>query len=470
MSPDIQRDHSAKVREISAQVKGFYDRKVPFRIFHGSTNSTRILSFKRGEMIDTSGLDQILSVDTKRQTTVVEPNVPMDALVDATLRQGLLPPVVTEFPGITVGGGLQGGAGESSSFKWGFLSQTVNWVEYVLANGSVVRASPTERADLFYGAAGSCGTLGIITAAELRLIPAKRYVNLTYKPVANFKATITTLEQTAKEQHDFIDGILFGKDHGLVITGELSDTPHGKIRRFSRARDPWYYLHAARIDKGRKSAVETVPLKDYLFRYNRGAFWVGRYAFARFGVPFNALTRFMFNPILSTHKLYQALQVSAASQEYIVQDLTLPLSKAEKFLDFIDRETAIYPLWLCPIKPTPKSPLLCNGLDTPLAINIGVWGPQMADYGKFKELNRRIETRLSLLGGKKWMYAHAYYPPEEFWDIYDKKWYERLRQKYHAETLPDFYEKTHVREHYKVSARLGLLRTILGTAKLRVHE
>jgi len=65
-------------------------------------------------MVDTSLLNNVLKVDTNSMTALVEPNVPMDALVQATLPHGLVPPVIMEFPGITVGGGFAGTAGESS--------------------------------------------------------------------------------------------------------------------------------------------------------------------------------------------------------------------------------------------------------------------------------------------------------------------------------------------------------------------
>jgi hypothetical protein len=269
---------------------------------------------------------------------------------------------------------------------------------------------------------------------------------------------------------DFIDGIMFGADHGVIITGKLTDHKNDKLRRFSRAHDQWYYLHAQKINEAKQTVVETVPLKDYLFRYDRGAFWVGRYAFDRFEVPFNGMMRFLLNPILHTRKLYQALQDSGASQEHIVQDLTLPLGVAQTFLEYLDETEHIYPLWLCPVKPEPRSPLLCNGLDTPLAINIGVWGPQIADYKQFLHVNRRIEAKLSELGGKKWLYAHTYYTEEEFWQIYDKQWYERLRKKYSATTLPSIYEKVRVKDRHVVDARRGVYKTIFGRAKLRIRD
>lgn len=65
-------------------------------------------------MVDTSLLNNVLRVDTETMTALVEPNVPMDSLVQATLPFGLVPPVIMEFPGITVGGGFAGTAGESS--------------------------------------------------------------------------------------------------------------------------------------------------------------------------------------------------------------------------------------------------------------------------------------------------------------------------------------------------------------------
>ena len=58
----------------------------------------------------------------------------MDTLVEETRKHGLIPPVVMECPGITVGGGFSG-TGKSSSFKFGFFDRTVDWIEIVLANG-----------------------------------------------------------------------------------------------------------------------------------------------------------------------------------------------------------------------------------------------------------------------------------------------------------------------------------------------
>ncbi len=465
----MQDTHDSDVAAIASKVKDLYSRKVPFRVFHGSTNSTRILSFKHSEMVDVSNLDNVLAIRPDSMTADVEPNVPMDKLVFATLQYGLVPAVVMEFPGITVGGGIQGGAGESSSFKYGCFNQICNSYEMVLADGTIVTASQRERSDLFYGTAGSFGTLGIITKAEIQLLPAKKFVQLTYLPVTGFEDAVQVLQEVAAQDYDYIDGIMFSATNGVIIVGRLSDKKTGNIQRFSSARDNWYYLHAQDISAAHKEVTESVPLVDYLFRYDRGAFWVGRYAFELFGVEFNRFYRWLLNPILHTRKLYQALQESGASQQYLVQDLALPLKQAANFMQFVDKEFAIYPMWLCPLAADNKSPLQSNNLKTPLVINVGVWGNRITDPDTFIAVNKQLEGQLALLGGKKWFYAHSYYTEQEFWSRYDKRWYDKLRSTYKATNLPNVYDKIHVKETYPVDLKRGVWRTIFGRAKLRVE-
>lgn len=44
----------------------------------------------------------------------------------------------------------------------------------------------------------------------------------------------------------------------------------------------------------------------------------------------------------------------------------------------------------------------------------------------------------------KWLYAQTYYTEAEFWAIYDRAWYDALRVKYHATTLPSVYDKVKI--------------------------
>lgn len=468
----MQSAHDAKTKRVSKQVKDFYAKKQPFYIYHGSTNSTRNLTFRRDNTVDTSDFDEVLQVDTTRMTALVEPNVPMDKLVDATLAYGLVPPVVMEFPGITVGGGFQGGAGESSSFKYGGFNHSLNWFDIVLADGRQLRASPKNHRDLFFGAAGSFGTLGIMTAAEMQLVPAKRYIKLRYIHVSSYKEAVRVIQTEVKNAaNDYVDGIMFAADSGVIMVGTLTDEKVGKVARFSRAHDEWFYLHAQKVSRAGKEYTESIPLRDYLFRYDRGGFWVGRFAYERANWPFNRFTRWSVNFMMKTRKLYQALHTSGASEQYIIQDLALPDENAAQFMQFIDTNFKTYPLWLCPLKQERESPLLCSNIKADLLINVGVWDHHpFYNYDEFVAANRKLEAKLQKLGGQKWFYAHAYYTEDEFWSIYDHAWYTKLRQKYAAETLPDVFEKVHTKSRKPVNIKKASFQTLFGLAKLKVGK
>lgn len=447
--------HQLQVDRIATAVKGFHERGEKFRIFHGSTNSTRKSALGRDptKVVDTSQLNNVLHVDTEAQTALVEPNVPMDRLVEATLEHGLIPPVVMEFPGITAGGGYSGTSGESSSFKHGFFDRTLRKVEMVLGNGKVVTCSPSENADLFRGAAGAVGTFGVTTLVKIQLRKAAKYVETTYHPVNSLEDALQKIQTLANPDTnlDYVDGILFSQTSGAIITGRLTDqpsTPNTPIQRFSAPSDPWFYLHVQSIisHNSTTSTTELVPLPEYLFRYDRAGFWVARAAFSYFKglVPFNSWTRWFLDDFMHTRMLYKALHGSGQTERMFVQDLALPYSTAGEFIRYSDERLGIWPLWLCPLKQSPlptMHPHLKRDGEAAQMLNIGLWGEGPAERDAFVDANRDIEAKLKELDGMRWLYAQTYHSESEFWEDFDKKWYDGLRKKYHAEGLPDVFEK-----------------------------
>jgi delta24-sterol reductase len=441
--------HQRVVAQVATKVKEYFARKESFRISHGSTNSTRPSLKKR--VVDISELKNVLKVDTATRTALVEPNVPMDRLVEATLPHGLVPPVVMEFPGITAGGGYAGTAGESSSFHYGFFDKTINEVEMVLADGEVVKASENENEDLFRGAAGAVGTLGVSTLIEIQLIQAKKFVKTTYHPTRNVSQAVHDVRRhTENPENHYVDGIIFSKNHGAIITGEMTDDipADHKPQTFSNPWDPWFYLHVESRTKSATGPVtEYIPLAEYMFRYDRGGFWVGRSAFRYMNFPFNKYTRWFLDDFLHTRMLYRSLHASGESNRYVVQDMALPYPNAEKFIDYTDDTFAIWPLWLCPLKQSPQPtmhPHTKGSLKDEQMLNIGLWGFGPKDRAQFLKKNRELENKLGELGGMKWLYAHTYYSEGDFWKQFNRKWHEQLRKKYRATTLPDVHEKVHV--------------------------
>ncbi|KXJ86297.1 hypothetical protein Micbo1qcDRAFT_168629 [Microdochium bolleyi] len=480
--------HKQAVRAIASTVRSFFDRSEPYRIFHGSTNSTRPSHLKSGtRFLDISALSNVLEVNTAKRVAFVEPNVPMDRLVEHTLKYGLVPPVVMEFPGITAGGGYAGTAGESSSFRHGYFDDNVVSVEMVLPDGEVIEAKPDEGhpyRDLFKGAAGAVGTLGVTTLLQLRLIEAKRYVRTTYRRTNSVAEAIAAVkEECANKDNDYVDGILYSKDHGVIVTGQMTDelpSPSEKVQTFSGAWDPWYYLHVQERTKSLPSSMasspsassqqllsqgsvtEYIPLAEYLFRYDRGGFWVGAAAFGYFRpVPFTRFFRWFLDDFLHTRMLYRALHASGESGRFVVQDLGIPYDTAEKFIDYTAEKLDIWPLWLCPLKTPSNQETFHPHLRGSRAatgkpgqqqsgemLNVGLWGWGPEDPDKFVAVNRSIEDKVAELGGTKWFYAHTYYSESEFWQVYGPRaWYDALRTKYKATSLPSVYDKVRVRDN-----------------------
>ncbi|CAH0018626.1 unnamed protein product [Clonostachys rhizophaga] len=285
-------DHSKHVYEVALDVRRFFEIGESYRVFHGSSNSTRPRHGSQQNVVDISMLSN--------HVALVEPNVPMDRLVETTLTYGLVPPVVMEFPGITAGRGFS--TGDSSSFRHGFFNDTVNSVEMILGNGDIIRASRQERQDLFHGAAGVAGTLGIVTLMDVRLVEAKNLVMTTYPKVTGVSDAVAEVQpQTENPNVDYVDAIMFSKEHSVIITGQLTDTmpAGGTLRTFSNAHGPWFYMHVS--DKTRDLApaatiVEYIPLGEYLFRYDRAGFLVGQQRYTYFKViPFIKFFRWLLD-------------------------------------------------------------------------------------------------------------------------------------------------------------------------------
>jgi len=246
---------------------------------------------------------------------------------------------------------------------------------------------------------------------------------------------------------------MFSKDKGVICAGRLTDTPSSgvPIQRFTRPTDPWFYLHISRLcAKNDTPFTEAVPIVDYLFRYDRGGFWVARYAYRYFITPFNRITRFLLDYFMHTRVMYHALHESGFSNKYILQDVAIPYPKVAEFMEFLDTDFRQYPIWVCPLKQSGKIPT--HALQTAKLtqerpermLNFGVWGPGPTSRSKFISWNRNFERKVQELGGLKWLYAHAYYTEEEFYEIYKKEPYEMLRKKYGAEYLPSVYDKVRV--------------------------
>jgi cytokinin dehydrogenase len=125
---------------------------------------------ENGIVVDMSAMSSIR--DIKHDRVVVDAGASWKDLLDATLAQGLTPPVLTNYLGLSVGGTIAvGGIGAASS-RHGMQTDNVIALDVVTGEGNELSCSATENPDLFDAVRAGLGQCGIVTQATLRLVPA----------------------------------------------------------------------------------------------------------------------------------------------------------------------------------------------------------------------------------------------------------------------------------------------------------
>ncbi|KAJ8870538.1 hypothetical protein PR048_029561 [Dryococelus australis] len=219
---------------------------------------------KKLHNIDISLID-ILEVDTKKMTVRCEPMVTMGQITATLNPLGLSIPIVPELDDLTVGGLIMGTGVESSSHIYGLFQHICVSYELVLPDSSVVTCSKGKEnfvssmtcrldstvlytlepqmfvnwllakrvasvitymadqdPDLFYAIPWSYGTLGLLTAAEIKIVPAKRYVKLEYYPYHDLsKMTEAFDRRSCSKKDDFVEGLMFSKNEGVLMMGNM---------------------------------------------------------------------------------------------------------------------------------------------------------------------------------------------------------------------------------------------------------
>ena len=109
------------------------------------------------------------SIDPARRVARMSAGVRWQPVLDAAARFGLAP-ICGSAPGIGVVGYLTGGGLGPLARTYGVSSDFVRAFEVVVGDGRILRATPTENEDLFWGLRGGKATLGIVTSVEMDLV------------------------------------------------------------------------------------------------------------------------------------------------------------------------------------------------------------------------------------------------------------------------------------------------------------
>jgi hypothetical protein len=113
-----------------------------------------------------------LQVDPVGRTARVGAGCVWQQVIEAAAPHGLVP-LCGSAPGVGVAGFLTGGGIGPLVRSQGLSADRVRAIEVVTGEGRILRATPEQHSDLFWGLRGGKGTLGIVTAVELELLPLR---------------------------------------------------------------------------------------------------------------------------------------------------------------------------------------------------------------------------------------------------------------------------------------------------------
>ncbi|MGZ6143068.1 MAG: FAD-binding oxidoreductase, partial [Myxococcales bacterium] len=263
--------HEDKVAAIAAEVRERVARGEPVHIWKGGVHHFVPLPGDArfsGRPIDVSSLDRILEIDPARRLCVAEPGVTFARLVAATLEHGLIPMVVPELEGITVGGAVAGCSVESMSFVHGGFHDGCVEYELVTGAGEILTVAPEREPLLFEMVHGSYGTLAILTRLTFRLVPARRFVHLEYLRLPSAEKFAEAMQQHVQARDvDFIDGIVHAPDAYVLCLGRFAESaPYVSNYRWL---DIYYRSTLTRTE-------DFLTTADYCFRYDTEAHWLSR--------------------------------------------------------------------------------------------------------------------------------------------------------------------------------------------------
>jgi glycolate oxidase subunit GlcD len=181
-----------RASEIAQVVRWCYERDVPIVPRGGGTGlAGGAVPLHGGVVLSTERMRQIRRLDPELWRAWVEAGVPTAVLHRRARENGLFyPPDPGGSEQSQIGGNIATNAGGPHSFKYGVTGAWITGIEAVVAPGELIAVGGPVRKDVAgYDIKslliGSEGTLGIVTAAWVRLIPAPEAV---FPVVASFAA------------------------------------------------------------------------------------------------------------------------------------------------------------------------------------------------------------------------------------------------------------------------------------------
>ena len=203
-------------------------------------------------LLSTKRLNTVRAVDSHAPALVVETGVTLAAVQQTAEKAGLFFPLRLASEGsCTIGGNISTNAGGTHVIRYGMTRALVLGLEVVLADGRILdllRLLPKDNTgyDLKQAFIGAEGTLGVITAAALKLFPRPRSSAVGFAAVASPAAALDLLAQMQARTGGLVSA--FELIPRIALELVLAHIPG--TRDPLGAPSPWYVVVEATAGEG----------------------------------------------------------------------------------------------------------------------------------------------------------------------------------------------------------------------------
>ena len=171
--------------------------------------------------------NRMISFDDATGTLTAEAGVLLADIISAFLPRGWFPPVTPGTKFVSVGGLIAADVHGKNHHSKGSFGRYVEWIDLMVADGSIVRCSPETEPELFGFTTGGMGLTGVILRAAFRLMPVESaWMRQQVKPARCLSEAIDHFETSLDWTYSvaWIDCLAKGRNLGrsLVVLGEHS--------------------------------------------------------------------------------------------------------------------------------------------------------------------------------------------------------------------------------------------------------
>lgn len=264
--------------------------------------------------IDMRGMNKVVSFSKEKKEIAVQAGIRWKDIQQYIDPHDLSVRIMQTYNNFTVGGSLSVNV-HGRYIGEGPLILSVQSIKVVLADGSLVEASPNNNKDIFYGVIGGYGGLGVIVEATLSLVNNDTIERVVQRmPIENY---YNYFKENVRDNQSvvFHNGDIYPKDYKNVsaVTWVKSDKPLTDKSRFK-------------------------PIKNTYWLENAVYYWITELPFGHWVREHVIEPRIYDEPAIVKRNYeasYDVKELEPASRKlstYVLQEYFIPVEKFDEFV------------------------------------------------------------------------------------------------------------------------------------------